>query len=124
MRSPCVDTALRELEAVGIRDVEVARGAKHPQLRFRVNGGPLHVFAVSGTPSDWRSVENTKHELRRLLRELGVLVEPERPGPSPRPAPKPDRFTVLEQRVQALEDLVRTIQEGEHHAQDPQEKFG
>lgn len=110
MRNPCVEIALRELEAAGVRDFEVARGAKHPQLRFRINGGPLHVFAVSGTPSDWRSAENTRHELRRLWRELGVIAAPERPELPPRPTPKPDRLSVLEQRVAALEEFVRTIQ--------------
>ena len=108
--NPCLEIARTELKRVGIRDVEVAHGGKHPQLRFRINGGPLHVFAVPGSPSDWRSAENTKHELRRLLRELGVLTIPERPEPPPRPAPKPDRFAELERRMKALEDLVRTIQ--------------
>ena len=111
MRTPCVDAALAELQRAGIRDVEVARGTKHPQVRFRINGGPLHVFAVSGTPSDWRSAENTRRDLRRLLRELGVSAEPERPEPSPpRPEPKPDRISELERRVAALEEFCSIIQ--------------
>ena len=40
MKNPCVDAALAELEANGIRDVTIACGSKHPQLRFHVNGGP------------------------------------------------------------------------------------
>ena len=45
----------RRATAIGIRDLVVAHGSKHPQLRFKINGGPLHVFAVPGTPSDHRS---------------------------------------------------------------------
>jgi hypothetical protein len=40
MRNPCLEVALRELEAVGIRDVEQVRGGKHLQLRWQVNGLP------------------------------------------------------------------------------------
>jgi hypothetical protein len=69
MRNECIEVALAELEAVGIRDVVVAHGSKHPQLRFSINGGPLHVFAVCGTPSDHRSSANTRRDLRKLLRE-------------------------------------------------------
>ena len=41
MRNPCLEIALRELEAVGIRDVEQVRGGKHWQLRWQVNGHGL-----------------------------------------------------------------------------------
>ena len=113
--NPCLAAAKAELERAGIRDVEIAYGSKHPQLRFRINGGPLHVYTVPGSPGDQRSTENTRHGMRRLLRELGVLTIPERPEPPPRPAPKPDRFAELERRVAALEDLVRTIQAEGHN---------
>jgi hypothetical protein len=49
IRNPSLAAAQAELERVGIRDVEVAYSSKHPRLRFRINGGPLFVFAVPGT---------------------------------------------------------------------------
>jgi hypothetical protein len=110
MRNPCLEVALRELEAVGIRDVEQVRGGKHLQLRWQVNGHGLRIYSLPGTPSDWRSSHNVRAEIRRMLREDGLLVAPERSEPTPAPTPKPDRLVELERRMQALEDLVRTIQ--------------
>ena len=49
MRNPCLEIALRELEAVGIRDVEQVRGGKHWQLRWRVNEHELRVYSLPGT---------------------------------------------------------------------------
>jgi hypothetical protein len=106
MRTRCIEVALAELEAVGIRDVVVAHGSKHPQLRFKINGGPLHVFAVPGTPSDHRSPANTRRDLRRLLRDAGVLSPPKPKSP---PAKTPDRITLLEQRVTALEQTLAKL---------------
>lgn len=107
-KNPCLDIALRELRLAGIRDVEVAHGSKHPQVRFRINGGStLHVFAVSGTPSDWRSPENTRRDLKKFLRDAGVITpEPMRPLPLLR---KPDRVTMLERRVSELERQLREL---------------
>jgi hypothetical protein len=99
--------ALNELEAHGIRNVEITRGAKHPLLRFQVNGGPVRVFAVPGSPGDWRSPENTKRDLRVLLRDLGVIAPP-----APKPAPPPrklDRWQILERRIAALELALTKI---------------
>ena len=113
MRNPCLEIALRELEAVGIRDVEQVRGGKHWQLRWRVNGHGLRVYSLPGTPSDWRSSHNVRAEIRRMLREDGLLAAPERPEPAPTSAaPKIDRVAELERRVAALEELVHTIQTG------------
>ena len=38
---------------------------------------------MPATPSDWRSVRNTRAGVRRMLREDGLLVEPERADPPP-----------------------------------------
>ena len=123
MKNPCLDVALRELNAAGIRDVEQAHGGKHLQLRWQVNGHGLRIYSMPRTASDWRAVHNTRAGIRRLLREDGVLIEPERAEPTSPPAPpKVDRLTELERRMQALEELVRTIQTGGKHAQDLQEK--
>jgi hypothetical protein len=107
MRNDCIDVALEELESVGVRDITVARGSKHPQLQFRINGGSLRVFPVPGTPSDHRSAANTRRDLRKLLREAGVLPLPESKQPPP-PKP-PDPIARLEQRVVALEHLIANL---------------
>jgi hypothetical protein len=107
MRNSCLSAALAELAVYGIRDVEVAHGAKHPQLRFRINGGStLHVFSLPGTASDWRSPENTRRDLKRLLRANGVDVERERPKP---PERMPSRIERLERRVDALETELKLL---------------
>jgi hypothetical protein len=97
----CLSAALAELATHGIRDVQIAHGSKHPQLHFRINGGStLHVFAVPGSASDWRSPENTRRDVKRLLRANGVDVERERPKP---PERMPSRIELLERRVEILE---------------------
>ena len=57
MRNLCLAVVLEELAKAGIRDPVIARGAKHPQLRWTTPRGELRVFALPGTPSDWRSAE-------------------------------------------------------------------
>src|SRR6516165_12229007 len=41
MRNACLDAALAELDAAGIRDYQLARGGKHLQLRWTVAGHTL-----------------------------------------------------------------------------------
>jgi hypothetical protein len=65
-----------------------------------------------GTSGDWRSPANTKSDLRKYLREHGVITAPERPEPPPRPAPKPSRFDELERRMVELEEIVHALQAG------------
>jgi hypothetical protein len=68
MRNPCLDAAIEVLEQCGIRDREIARGSKHPQIRFRINGeAALHVFALSGTASDHRSPGSKPDAITRLF---------------------------------------------------------
>jgi hypothetical protein len=74
MRNPCLDTALTELDAVGIRDYQLARGGKHLQLRWAFNG-QLRMLTIPITPSDWRSRHNTRSDLRKMLRADGLLPE-------------------------------------------------
>ena len=50
MRNLCLTAAIEELARVGIREPVVARGAKHPQLRWTTPRGELRVFAVAGDP--------------------------------------------------------------------------
>jgi hypothetical protein len=87
MRNPCLDAALAELETVGIRNYELARGGKHLQLRWSV-AGIMRMLTVPGTPSDWRSPRNTRRDIRALLR-LDGIIEPARSNdttPGVRPA--------------------------------------
>jgi hypothetical protein len=108
VRNPCLEIALAELEAAGVRGVERAYGGKHPQLRWRVNGGALRIYAIPGTPSDLRSPLNVRADIRRLLRADGVAVGSEKTEPPP-PSRKPDRITELEQRVAALEQAIAKL---------------
>jgi hypothetical protein len=104
VKNPCLTAALGVLEECGVRDVEQAHGGKHLQLRWRVNGHDMRIYSMPGTPSDVRSPRNVRADIRRLLREDGVLVTQERAA-SP-PARKPDRVTLLERRVAALEQAL------------------
>jgi hypothetical protein len=73
MRNACLDAALAELDAVGIRDYQLARGGKHLQLRWTIAGHALRVLTIPLTPSDWRSPQNTRSDLRKLPRQDGLL---------------------------------------------------
>ena len=60
--APCVTSALTPRLTSSPRPA-FARGGKHCLLRWTGPRGEAQVFAVPGTPGDWRSVENTRHEL-------------------------------------------------------------
>jgi hypothetical protein len=93
--------ALKELAAAGVRHPEVARGSKHLQLRWFTPRGERRVITIPGTPSDWRSPQNTVRDLRRILREDGMLEETGTPRtPPPR---QPSRLELLERRVAEVE---------------------
>jgi hypothetical protein len=103
----CLQAALDELDDAGIRDVERSYGGKHQQLRWRVNGhGMQRMYALPNTPSDYRAAANCRADIRRMLREDGLLVDA---PPKPLPPPKSDRISKLEARVAALESALRTI---------------
>ena len=100
MKNPCLDAALDELAKAGIRDVTRSYGGKHIQVRWHVNGHAPRFVSVSKTPSDFRSPENTRRDVRQLLREDGVITDPQRSAPPPK---APDRVTLLERRMRTLE---------------------
>lgn len=110
MKNECLEIALRELKAAGVRDVEQAHGGKHLQLRWRVNGREVRFYTLPCTPSDIRSPHNVRADIRRLLREDGVLTM----APKPPVFKQPDRFTLLERRVAALERDVHQLISGEN----------
>lgn len=99
MRNPCLDAALAELDAVGIRNYQLARGSKHLQVRWTV-AGVLRMMTIPGSPSDWRSPQNTRRDMRRLLREDGLL---ETNGASSKPVPDPEQWR------KQLEELIRQL---------------
>jgi len=109
VKNDCLEAALAELAAAGIRDVAQSRGGKHIQLRWSVNGHGLRVYSLPATPSDVRSSHNTRAGIRRLLREDGVITAAERKPPAT-PKPKLDRITVLERRIAVLEQRPRILQ--------------
>lgn len=110
MKNECLAIALRELKAVGVRDIEQVHGGKHLQLRWRVNGPEAQFYTLPCTPGDIRSPHNVRAEIRRLLREDGVLTTP----PKPLVPKQPDRLTLLERRVAALERDVHQSISGEN----------
>ena len=100
MRNPCLDAALAELNAVGIRDYQLARGSKHLQVRWTAASGALRILTIPGSPSDWRSPQNTRRDMRRLLREDGLIeIKPAHAAPDP----DPDLWR------QQLEELIRQL---------------
>jgi hypothetical protein len=75
-RNPCLDAARAELESAGVRNFILVHGAKHPQLRWSINGHPLRILTLPGSSSDWRSPRNVRRDVRALLRLDGVLDMP------------------------------------------------
>jgi hypothetical protein len=100
VRNLCLAAALDELAKAGIRDPVVARGGKHWQLRWMGPCGEARMFAVPGTPSDWRSDQNPRHDLRKALRADGMLDDRGRPAPPPR---QPSRLELIERRLAEVE---------------------
>jgi hypothetical protein len=64
------------------------------------------MYSMPLTPSDWRSPNNVRADIRRILREDGLLVTEERRTP-PRPPAPTDRVTLLERRVAVLEQIIK-----------------
>jgi hypothetical protein len=58
-------------------------------------GAPaLYVFSIPGSASDHRSPLNVKRDLKKMLRELGVAVGPERTEPPSQPLKTPSRVVI------------------------------
>src|SRR6185312_8378296 len=69
-RNECVDVALSELSKYGLTGRVESRG-KHLEVSW-VYQGVSRFVTVSATPSDRRSVLNTRADVRRTLRAQGV----------------------------------------------------
>jgi hypothetical protein len=100
MTNPCLSAALEELAAAGIRDPVIARGSKHPQVRWTTPRGETRMYAVPGSSSDWRSPENVRRDIRRVLRADGML---ETPQPKVAPVRQLSRLDLLERRLAEVE---------------------
>jgi hypothetical protein len=72
MRNPCLAGVLEELAKVGTHHPEIAPGGKHVQVRWANTRGAPRKHAVPGTPSDWRTTENVRRDMRQLLRADGM----------------------------------------------------
>jgi hypothetical protein len=103
MRNPCIAAALAELAKAGVRNPDIATGGKHLQIRWTTASGARRMVAVSATPSDWRSPENTRRDVRYILRADGML---EAPAPRTTPPRQPSRIEIVERRLAALEQRL------------------
>jgi hypothetical protein len=103
-----LEAALKELSLAGIRDVTQSFGSKHLQLRWQVNGSGMRLYSMAGTPSDVRAAANVRSDIRKILREDGMLLPAERRTPAPRP---PDRITILERRIVDLEQRLGAMEQ-------------
>ena len=65
-RNPCLVAALDELEAAGVRNVEVVVGRKHVTLHWTGRG--RRTVIVSKTPSSWLAPRAARGDVRRILR--------------------------------------------------------
>src|SRR5262245_12078704 len=101
MRNECLAAALDELAKAGIREPAMAHGGKHVQVRWVEPGGEARLVTVAGTPGDSRSIENTRRDVRRVLRVDGMLDEGRAPPPR-----QPSRIELLPRRVAELERRV------------------
>lgn len=99
-RNPCLVTALEELARAGIHHPVISNGGKHMQLRWATPDGRQRMLTIPCTPSDWRASENTRRDVRQILRADDMLPTPE---PKTSPPRQPRRIELLEQRLAEVE---------------------
>jgi hypothetical protein len=102
-RNPCLAAALEELAKAGVHHPGIARGSKHMQVRWTTGRGESRMYMLPGTPSDWRSAENVRRDVRCMLRADNMLKTPEPRTPPPR---QPSRIELLERRLAEVERLL------------------
>jgi Rha family phage regulatory protein len=73
LKNPCVEAAMVELTACGITPL-VRHTGKHVALVWSRGDGVERTFVTSATPSDFRAPLNSRTEIRRMLREDGLIV--------------------------------------------------
>ncbi len=67
----CIEAACAELRSVNIEPT-VHAGGKHAAIVWQFNGKERRYFAPL-TPSDWRASKNTRTDIRKVLRNDGLL---------------------------------------------------
>jgi hypothetical protein len=117
MKNPCLEAALQELDAAGIRDVERAYGGKHLQLRWQVNG-ERRMHSMPATPSDLRSAANTRAQIRQKLRADGRLVDPSsRPGKIKPPSVQ-EQLRELRVEIRNLRERIVKLETGDNDSEE------
>lgn len=67
------DRIITYLKSVGASDPRIEPGGKHPRAVWGWRGKTLK-YVFSRTPSDWRGLQNTLGDLRRILGDPGIVV--------------------------------------------------
>jgi Rha family phage regulatory protein len=67
----CLDAALSELRAAGI-EPDVSPGGKHIRITWDHNGAS-RLFVVPLTSSDWRAPMNCRSDVRKILKDDGLI---------------------------------------------------
>jgi hypothetical protein len=106
--NPGRDVVVAELHRAGVSDHMLVNGGKHQQVHWRVNGSEPRHITIPTSPSDRRWEKNLKHEVRKILRGDGLLVD-QVPTEKPKPKP-PDRLTQLEQTVRSLDQRIAKLE--------------
>jgi hypothetical protein len=112
MKNPCLEAALQELDAAGIRDVKRAYGGKHLQLRWQVNG-ERRMISMPATPSDLRSAANTRAQIRQKLRADRLLVEPSSRPEKIRPPSVQEQLRQLGVEIWNLRERIVKLETGD-----------
>jgi hypothetical protein len=122
MRNACLDVALRELAAAGIRDVVQAPGGKHWQIQWQANG-ECRMYSLPVTPSDHRAAANTRAEIRRMLRADGFLVDQPKPV-KVQPPSLQDEIRWLKAEIRNLKDRMAKLEGVNDEVQEYSEAAG
>lgn len=118
-RNEALDFVTAELKARNIRYETQTNGANHIEIRWQTTPDKeVRRYFVPATPSDHRGRLNARAEVRRMLKQDGVKLEPEH-GPRkpatllaraldlPKPTePIPDQIKALRAEIADLTELV------------------
>lgn len=69
----CIAAVVSELHQVGITPKVIA-GGKHPRIRWTNAKGEFRTVFVAGSPSDHRAKMNSRRDVRRILKQDGVIL--------------------------------------------------
>jgi hypothetical protein len=106
-KNACLEVTLEELRLAGHTPI-VAHGSKHVQVRWDSRRGYPRMVTIGATPSDWRSPQNARRDVRNILRKDGELPVEQ---PAPRAPKQLSRLEVLEQRLAMVEQRLRILGE-------------